>query len=252
MEREYYDFTTPGESTGCEECFETDSVFDYTAKAFAWVSLGLMISALTALLLRLTGITRATAVFPFPVLLLLLQCGIAVLFCNCMYRFSVAMARGVFIAFSVLCGVTFSYLLLFDMGLISIFAASSVYFGLTAALGYFLKVDLTRVRYWVVGGLLFAFLFWLLSLLLKLSTMVLWLSFGAIFFFFIIAACDIQKIRNYHIELSASPDSAAKASIYPALQLYLDFICMFVIGAYTILRHLNQDHRHVMSRGMWH
>ena len=41
-------------------------------------------------------------------------------------------------------------------------------------------------------------------------------------------AYDTQKIKAYYSYYSAYPDMLAKASIFSALQLYLDFINLFL------------------------
>ena len=53
-------------------------------------------------------------------------------------------------------------------------------------------------------------------------------SFVAIAVFLGYTAYDTQKIKAYYHYYAGDPDLLAKASIFSALQLYLDFINLFV------------------------
>ena len=49
-----------------------------------------------------------------------------------------------------------------------------------------------------------------------------------IFLFLVLTAYDVKKIQAFHAYYGQAPEMAAKASIFSALQLYLDFINLFV------------------------
>ena len=126
-------------------------------------------------------------------------------------KMSVGTARGIFIAFSALFGFTMSmYLYIFVFG--------SLIF-----------VFLTRLRPILFTGLVFLFVFALVSLFIPGFTAldrIFCLAGIAIFLGY--TAYDTQKIKAYYNYYAGYPDMLEKASIFSALQLYLDFINLFL------------------------
>ena len=123
-----------------QETREYESLDRYTAKTFGWMFLGLMVTFLIAVTGYVTGLVWY--VFAVPQLIFIL--GIAelavVLFLSVrITKMSVAAARTLFLVYSVLNGVVFSaYFLLYDLAsLVFIFGATSLFFGIMAAIGYF-------------------------------------------------------------------------------------------------------------------
>ena len=133
--------------------------------------------------------------------------------------------------FSALFGFTLSiYLLAFHVtSIVLCFLLTAVYFGALAAYGFFTKRDLSGLRTILFSGLGFLIVFGLLSMFipgLQMFDRVVCLIGIALFLGY--TAYDTQKIRAFYHYYSASPDMLAKASIFSALQLYLDFINLFL------------------------
>ena len=112
--------------------------------------------------------------------------------------------------------------------LVFIFGATSLFFGIMAAIGYFAHVDLSSLRNFLVGGLVFLLVFWVASMFLNLQRFEVIACSVGIFIFLLFSAYDTQKIRAYHQVYCHDGEMAAKASIFAALQLYLDFINLFL------------------------
>lgn len=70
--------------------------------------------------------------------------------------------------------------------------------------------------------------FWILSMFINLSQFETAICTLGIFLFLVITAYDTKKIREFHQIYSGRPEMAAKASIFAALELYLDFINLFL------------------------
>lgn len=203
----------------------------YTAKTFAWMFAGLMVTALVAFF----GYATNTVIYVFTIPYAYLLLGIAeiavVLFLSArIQKMSVGMARVLFFAYAILNGVVFSaYFLIYEMGsLILVFGATSVFFGAMAAIGYFTHTDFSRFRNFLFAGLIFLAAFWILSIFLPLGQFELIVCYIGIFIFLGFTAYDTQKIKAYHQFYSQNPEMAAKASVFSALQLYLDFINLFI------------------------
>ena len=132
---------------------------------------------------------------------------------------------------AALTGVAFStWFWLFDLSsLVLVFAVTALYFGALALFGYFTRTDLTRLRPILMGGLIFLVLFGFLSLFLPIFSGLerLYCLIG-IAIFLGLTAYDTQRIRDYYFACGHDTQMAQKASIFSALQLYLDFINLFL------------------------
>lgn len=210
-----------------------ESMSAYTAKTFFWMFLGLMTTFLVALAGYVTGITIYAYVFVpgFSIITLVAELAVVLILSSRIQHLSVPVARVLFFAYAALTGVVFSlYFYLFDLGsLILVFAATAVYFAGLALYGYFTKTDLFRLRPILVAGLILLLIFALLSLLFPFSQGVDRLyCLAGIAIFLVLTAYDTQNIKSYYLLYAHDPDMARKASIFSALQLYLDFINLFL------------------------
>ncbi len=122
-----------------------------------------------------------------------------------------------------------AYFLLFDLAnLIVIFGLTALFFGGFALYGRFTKVDLSGLRPLLVGGLIFLIIAGLLSLFINLSAFERTICMVGILVFLCFTAYDTQKIKSNYQYFSGDAAMLQKASIFSALQLYLDFINLFL------------------------
>ena len=218
---------------GREQASGTGSLGAYTAKTFFWMFLGLLVTFLVAVVGYTTGITvYAYAFVPgFPIVMLVAELAVGLILSARIQRLSVPVAQGLFFAYAALTGVVFSlYFYLFYLeSLILIFAATAVYFAALALYGYFTKTDLFRLRPILVGGLILLLVFGVISLFFPFGQGVdrVYCLIG-IAIFLGLTAYDTQKIKSYYLFYQHDPAMAEKASIFSALQLYLDFINLFL------------------------
>lgn len=210
---------------------EHESLERYTAKTFGWMFLGLMVTFLVAVIGYVTGLVLFVALVPQALLVLGIAEVAVVLFLSArINKMSVGTARALFMVYSVLNGVVFStYFLMYSLpSLVYVFGATSLFFGIMASIGYFANVDLSRLRNFLVGGLVFLMVFWVASMFINLQRFEVVACSVGIFIFLLFTAYDTQKIRGYHQAYCHDGQMAAKASIFAALQLYLDFINLFL------------------------
>lgn len=203
----------------------------YTAKAFLWMFLGLLTTFAVAFFGYATGsILYVFAIPYFHIVLLVVELGVVLFLSARLHKLSVGAARALFFVYAAVNGVVFSaYFLIFDMlSLILVFAMTALYFGVMALYGYRTRTDLSRLRPILVGGLLFLVVCGLLSLFLPLGVAdrVVCLIGVAVFLGF--TAYDTQKIRALYDAYQGDQAMLERASIYSALELYLDFINLFL------------------------
>ena len=216
-----------------QEQYGAETIGSYTAKTFLWMFLGLMITFGVAIWGYISMTTIYLLVYvPYSQIILLVAELAVVLFLSArIHRISVPVARVLFFLYAALNGIVFSaYFLLFDVAsLVLVFAATAVYFGALAAYGYFTKADLSRLRPILIGGLIFLIAFGVLSLFIPgLDNLDRVVCLVGIAIFLGFTAYDTQKIRSYYQTFAGNPEMAKKASIISALELYLDFINLFL------------------------
>jgi FtsH-binding integral membrane protein len=145
-------------------------------------------------------------------------------------KMSVTTAKSMFFLYSAVNGIVFSlYFLMFDLlSLWIAFGITAMFFGVMALIGYFGNINFSALRPFMTGGLIFLFVFWLLAMFIDLSAFETMVCGVGIFLFLIITAYDAKKIQAYYAYYGQNSEMAAKASVFSALQLYLDFINLFI------------------------
>ncbi len=216
--------------------FDSDYVREtpgsYTARTFFWMFLGLLTTFGVALYGYISGLMWY-ALYTIPGLhigLLVAQLVVVFVLSARVHSLQVTTARILYFVYAILTGVCFSaYFLLFDLGsMILVFAMTSAYFGIMALYGYFTKTDLSRLRPILMGGLIFLVAVALLSFFLPLGAADRMFCILGVAVFLGFTAYDTQKIRSYYDYYAGDQAMLEKASIFAALQLYLDFINLFV------------------------
>ena len=145
-------------------------------------------------------------------------------------KISISGARGFFLAYAILNGVTFSAVFFaYDVQiLLSVFALTALYFGALAAYGWLTKRDLSGLGTILGFSVLFLLVFWVLSMFLPLGAFERIICFIGLAVFMGCTAYDTQRIKHLHAEYGEDYEMSKKASIFAALQLYLDFINIFL------------------------
>lgn len=221
-----------------ENQFDFDSSYiretlgSYTSRTFFWMFLGLLVTFSTAWWGASSGLVwrMLWSVPGIQLILLVAELAVVIMLSARIHKIGVTTARVLFFVYAVITGVTFSVLFVaYDLGaLILTFGMTSLYFGGMALYGHFTKSDLARLRPILMGGLIFLIVFGLISLFLPMGSLerVGCLVGMAIFLGF--TAYDTQKIKTFYYHYSGDPELLEKASIISALQLYLDFINLFL------------------------
>src|SRR5699024_3336876 len=116
------------------------------------------------------------------------------------HKQSVNTSRVLFLAYAILNGLVFSaYFVIYDVaGVILVFGITALFFGGFALYGRFTQTDLSRLRPFLIGGLIFLLVGGLLLMLFDLSALERLLCMAGIVIFLCFTAYDTQKIKkNY-------------------------------------------------------
>ncbi len=211
----------------------TYTLGQYTAKTFLWMMLGLLVTFGVAAIGYATDLTWVLYrdIPGLHLILLVATLILSITMVSRIERMSVTSAVVLFVAFSALFGLTLSlYMYVFQMtSFILIFLLTALYFGALAAYGYLTKADLSRLGPILFSGLIFLVIFGLLSMFIPgLAAMDRAVCLIGIVVFLGYTAYDTQRIQAFYSYYSGYPDMLEKASIFSALQLYLDFINLFL------------------------
>lgn len=204
----------------------------YISRTFGWMFLGLLVTFALAWYMASSGLVIRLLVTTPSILMLLLVAEVAVVlvFSARLHKQSVNVSRILFFVYSILNGVVFSvYFVAFDVAaLVLIFGLTALFFGAFALYGRFTHTDLSRLRPHIFGGLIFLVISSLVLMLFNISALERLVCMVGIVIFLCATAYDTQKIKKNYEYFSHDVALLERASIYSALQLYLDFINLFL------------------------
>lgn len=145
-------------------------------------------------------------------------------------KMSMTSATLLFILYSALMGVTMSTIfMIYTMNSIaSVFFITAGTFLVMSLIGFFTRIDLTRV-----GSLLFMALVGLIiasvvNIFLHSETLYWVVSYAGVVIFVGLTAYDTQKIKNTFIQYGEVDEMGQKLALFGAFSLYLDFINLFL------------------------
>lgn len=209
-----------------------ETLSGYTAKTFGWMGLGLLCTFAIAFASYFTGFVWYSIIqFPYlPFVLAIAEIIVVMVLSARLTQLSAGTATALFFAYSALNGLTFASLfLLYDVTtLVYVFGMTAVYFGALAAYGWFTKRDLSNLRSILFAGLMFLALYWIVSIFLPMGMFEKLICFVGLAVFLGYTAYDTQKIKRFYDAYRFDPEMAHKGAIFCALQLYLDFVNIFL------------------------
>ena len=202
---------------------ESNKIF---SKVFFWMFVGLAITFGVGYYVSLNE-NMLFNVFSKYYWILIIAELVVVIFLSARIRHMQPMtAKILFCAYSFLTGLTFSsiFVLYNIMSIIYVFAITSVLFLMFALIGYFTKIDLTKLGVYLFMALLGIIICSIINMFVGSETFDLGITVICLIIFIIYIAYDIQVIKRNMYSISEEDNLA----IYGALQLYLDFINIFL------------------------
>ena len=145
-------------------------------------------------------------------------------------KMSMTSATLLFILYSVLMGVTMSTIfMVYTMGSIaSVFFITAGMFLVMSLIGYFTRLDLTRLGSLLFMALIGVVIASVVNIFLGSETLYWIISYVAVVVFVGLTAYDTQKIKEMLAEYGQADEMGHKLALYGALTLYLDFINLFL------------------------
>ena len=145
-------------------------------------------------------------------------------------RMQPATARLVFLAFAAVMGLSMSSIFLVFTGesIARTFFITAASFGALSLWGYTTKRDLTTWGSFLIMGVVGLIIAMIVNLFLASSALQFAISAIGVLIFSGLTAYDTQRLKHTYDIVAGDAVAAGRASIIGALQLYLDFINLFM------------------------
>lgn len=203
----------------------------YARKVFLWLFIGLIVTAVSGFVFLETGlwyVARHNNLIYWGTLIV--ELFLVFKISASLHKISAGAARVYFMIYSIMTGFTVA-MIASIFGLYTTFIAfayTSLLFGSMALIGYTTKRDLMKFSSLFMAGLITLLIASVANIFLRLQGLDLVLSYVGIILFMGITAYDIQKMKRLYEANEGNDEALNKLAIFSALDLYLDFINIFL------------------------
>ena len=239
MENYPYNYTNSNDYLS-KSIFEAEAVGKkFMANVFLLMGLGLVLTAIAAYytastpallesMINETETTKSLSMLGWIIMLAPLAFVLVISFGVNKLSYSALVA--LFTVYSLVMGMSLSFIfLMYTMSSIATtFLVSAGMFGVMALVGYTTDTDLTKMGSILLMALFGLIIASLVNIFLG-SSMLDWIiSFVGVLLFAGLTAWDVQKMKNMSLSEYAGTATGKKLSLIGALNLYLDFINLFL------------------------
>lgn len=197
-------------------------------KVFAWLFMGLFATGLVSVYTYSSGLAETLLSSSSSLFIVMIfELLVVLLFSFLFKKLSPAVVGILYFVYAVVNGVALStifYAFSINSIILSFFA-SAILFGVFAIIGRFTKTDLSKWQTLFFGTLIVGIIVSVINLFIGNNLLNIIVSWVLLLTFFGITAYDMQNIKN--LANSGTLDNE-KIHIYGAMQLYLDFINIFI------------------------
>lgn len=210
-----------------------NSVFSVLVrKVYLWMALALAITGVTSYGVSCTPalFSLLTGSLPLALGLCLAEILLVIVMGHKLHHLSLSSATLLFIAYSVLNGITLSviFAIYTSTSIGCVFLTASCTFAIMSLYGYTTQKSLASLGKILMMALVGLLLATVVNIFLDNSTLDLIISYVGIATFVVLAAYDTQKIKLMLSEQHVVSSHTLKLALYGALEMYLDFINLFL------------------------
>ena len=202
-------------------------------KVYNYMTLALLISGGVAFL---AGTSQAFLSFMMQnhalvYLVIFAPLAVVILFSVRLNKMSLASAQGVFWLFAVLNGLSLSFIFMAytHESIFQTFFITAAMFGGMSLFGYTTKRDLTGMGHFMIMGVFGIIIASIANIFMHSSGLSLAVSILGVGIFTGLTAYDTQKLKSFYYMSGGNAATAGKSAIIGALNLYLDFINLFIM-----------------------
>ena len=205
----------------------------FMVRVYNWMTAGLAITGFMAFYVS-NNETIMSIIFGnpiMPIVLMIAQIGLVFWLASRVMQMSVSQATGVFMLYSGLTGITFSFIFVVytSASITSTFLVTAGTFGAMSLYGYTTKKDLTSWGSFLFMGLIGIIIASVVNMFMQSTMMHMIITYAGVLIFVGLTAYDTQKIKEMNILGNEGTDEDTKEAIRGALTLYLDFINLFLM-----------------------
>lgn len=220
--------------------FVDSGLRQYLLRVFNYMALGLCVTAAAAWAVLYTpaigwffNINEATQTVSYSALGWIITLAPLVM----IFAFNAVLTRGslfavqaMFWGFSALMGASIAPVMLMytSASVVRVFLITAATFGAMSLWGYSTKKDLTSIGSFLIMGLWGVIIASIVNIFLKSEGLYFALSYISVAIFVGLTAYDMQKIRASYEYSGGSADIVSRTAVSGALNLYLDFINLFL------------------------
>lgn len=201
----------------------------FFSKVYLWMFIGLLVSGGIAYYTSVTPGVRGMVYGAFN-WLLILELVVVIAFTALRKKVSPLVAKILFVLYAAISGLTLSSIFLVyrldSIGMV--FLSSALMFGLMALYGYVTKTNLSSFGKVLIFALLAVIIMSLINMFVGNGTFGILISVISIAVFLGLTAYDMQALKEMYNYYSNDENELNKVAIYGALDLYLDFINIFL------------------------
>ncbi len=211
-----------------------NTIISFVAKVYAWMTLGLAVTAFFAFILSLQFTYNPQIISVVSLLILpvfIIELLLVVLIGTRASKMSPLLAGGMFLFYSALNGIFFSFILAsYSTEIVAItFFATTITFLIMSIYGYVTNQDLTKFRNIAIMSLIGIIIASIINIFIK-SDFLYWIvTYIGLIVFVVLIAYDTKKLKAMATEAEINNINSTSYAVNGALSLYLDFINLFLI-----------------------
>ena len=218
----------------------------YMLRVYNWMASGLMLTGIIAYAIASTSLQQlfyhrvitaagTSAIQPtgLAVIAMLAPLAFVLVLSFGVNRLSRTAAQGLYWAFCAAMGASLTSLFVVYTGelIVRVFFITAATFATMSIWGYTTRTDLSRMGSFLFMGLIGIIIASLVNIFVGSTALQFAISIIGVIVFTGLTAYDTQRIKADYVQYAYAigPDGVAKRSVYDALQLYLNFINLFML-----------------------
>ena len=205
---------------------------EYMLRIYNYMASGLALTGIVAYVFAQSGFYAQVAATPLIYLIMLAPLGFVMAISFGLQRMQASTLQLLFWVFAGVMGLSLASIFLVFTGasIARVFFITAGTFAAMSLYGYTTKRDLSQFGSFLMMGLIGIVIASLVNIFLASSALQFAISVIGVIVFVGLTAWDTQRIKEQYYELQyADGETASKAAIMGALNLYLDFINLFMM-----------------------
>ena len=201
----------------------------FFTKVYAWMFIGLLVSGVVAYVTSISK-TLIDILANSYIFIVLAEIALVIALSALIKKISPPVAKILYLLYSAVNGFTLaSIFMVYKLdSIVMVFMASAILFAVLALYGFTTKNDLTKFGKILLAGLIAIIVMSIVNIFVGGSAFGIAISIISVVLFLGLTAYDMQKLKEIYEYYANDDVMTDKMAIYGALELYLDFINIFI------------------------